>query len=88
MTMETSGFVGRLLNGRWTVAEPIGSGTFGVVHRGAERATGNAVAIKLLHPQFLHHGETIARFWNEAEALRRSDRKACHTGRGCPPPGP
>lgn len=55
------------------VGEVLGSGTFGVVHAGVERGTGQSVAVKLLHPQFLHHGETIARFWNEAEALRRLD---------------
>jgi len=69
--VETAGFVGRVLGGRWVVGEQLGSGSFGVVHAGVERGTGSAVAIKLLHPQFLHHGETIARFWNEAEALRR-----------------
>jgi serine/threonine-protein kinase len=71
--VETSGFVGRVLADRWVVGEQLGSGTFGVVHAGIERGTGQPVAIKLLHPQFLHHGETIARFWNEAEALRRLD---------------
>jgi eukaryotic-like serine/threonine-protein kinase len=69
--VETSGFGGRELAGRWVVGDQLGSGTFGVVHAGVERATGQPVAVKLLHPQFLHHGETIARFWNEAEALRR-----------------
>lgn len=69
--VETTGFVGRVLGSRWVVGEQLGSGSFGVVHAGVERGTGNGVAIKLLHPQFLHHGETIARFWNEAEALRR-----------------
>ena len=69
--VETAGFVGRALGNRWVIGEQLGSGSFGVVHAGVERGTGNAVAIKLLHPQFLHHGETIARFWNEAEALRR-----------------
>lgn len=69
--VETSGFVGRVLGDRWVVGEQLGSGTFGVVHAGVERGTGQPVAVKLLHPQFLHHGETIARFWNEAEALRR-----------------
>jgi serine/threonine-protein kinase len=71
--VETSGFVGRVLGDRWVVGEQLGSGTFGVVHAGVERGTGQPVAVKLLHPQFLHHGETIARFWNEAEALRRLD---------------
>jgi len=69
--VEQSGFVGRVLGGRWVVGEQLGSGSFGVVHAGVEKGTGLAVAVKLLHPQFLHHGETIARFWNEAEALRR-----------------
>ena len=69
--VETSGFVGRVLGGRWVVGTQLGSGSFGVVHAGIERGTGLAVAVKLLHPQFLHHHETIARFWNEAEALRR-----------------
>ncbi|MBK7398838.1 MAG: protein kinase [Myxococcales bacterium] len=73
MSVETSGFVGRVLGDRWVVGEVLGSGTFGVVHAGVERGTGQSVAVKLLHPQFLHHGETIARFWNEAEALRRLD---------------
>lgn len=69
--VEQSGFVGRVLGDRWIVGEQLGSGSFGVVHAGVERATGAAVAVKLLHPQFIHHHETIARFWNEAEALRR-----------------
>ena len=68
---EQSGFVGRLLGNRWLVGDQLGSGTFGVVHGGIDRGTGAPVAIKLLHPQFLHHHETIERFWNEAEALRR-----------------
>ncbi len=69
--VEQSGFVGRVLGDRWIVGEQLGSGSFGVVHAGVERASGAAVAVKLLHPQFIHHHETIARFWNEAEALRR-----------------
>jgi serine/threonine-protein kinase len=71
--LEQTGFVGRVLGGRWLVGDQLGSGSFGVVHAGVERATGAPVAVKLLHPQFIHHGETIARFWNEAEALRRLD---------------
>ncbi|GAC1526773.1 MAG: hypothetical protein NVS3B10_24980 [Polyangiales bacterium] len=73
--VETSGFVGRVLGGRWVVGEQLGSGSFGVVHAGIERGTGAPVAIKMLHPQFLHHGETIARFANEAEALRRMNHQ-------------
>lgn len=69
--VEASGFGGRVLGGRWVVGDQLGSGSFGVVHAGFEQTTGAPVAVKLLHPQFLHHHETIARFWNEAEALRR-----------------
>jgi serine/threonine-protein kinase len=71
VNVETSGFVGRVLGGRWVVGEQLGAGSFGVVHAGVERGTGTSVAVKLLHPQFIHHGETIGRFWTEAEALRR-----------------
>lgn len=68
---EKSGFEDQTLENRWVVKHVLGSGSFGVVHAGIDLQKQQNVAIKFLHPQFVHHGETLARFWNEAEALRR-----------------
>jgi serine/threonine protein kinase/tetratricopeptide (TPR) repeat protein len=60
------------VNGRYELHEPIGSGGMGVVYRGVDMQTGEAVAVKLLKPEAIAADPaTEERFNREAEALRQ-----------------
>ncbi|WP_437964194.1 protein kinase [Sorangium sp. So ce260] len=59
---------GRLLDGRFELAEVAGSGGMGTVYRAVDRASGEIVAVKLLRRV---DARAEARFLREAEALSR-----------------
>ncbi|XXT24723.1 protein kinase [Sorangium sp. So ce429] len=61
---------GRLLDGRFELAEVAGSGGMGTVYRALDRASGAVVALKLLHKV---DARAQARFDREARALSRMD---------------
>ncbi|AUX47717.1 protein kinase [Sorangium cellulosum] len=61
---------GRLLDGRFELAEVAGSGGMGTVYRALDRASGAVVALKLLHKVDAH---AQARFDREARALSRME---------------
>jgi formylglycine-generating enzyme required for sulfatase activity len=69
--MATSLAVGALVNGRYRLAAPLGSGTFGDVWRAEDENLGRAVAIKFLREDFAADARAAARFDGEAEALAR-----------------
>ncbi|XYI02491.1 protein kinase domain-containing protein [Sorangium sp. So ce1128] len=61
---------GRLLDGRFELAEIAGSGGMGTVYRALDRASGTVVAVKLLHKV---DARAQARFVREAQALSRME---------------
>lgn len=60
--------------GRYIVLEQIGRGNMGSVYLGHDPVTHSDVAIKVAHPEFLHHAEDGERyrklFFNEAKVAR------------------
>ncbi len=60
--------VGAVLAQRYKVIAPIGRGGMGTVYSGRHRATGRALAIKVLHPRYDDDRSVSERFEREARA--------------------
>src|SRR5690242_823014 len=58
----------RVIDGRYLVEGALGHGGTGVVFRARHRFTGQAVAVKVLHPHVRAHGYDAQRFLAEARA--------------------
>jgi TusA-related sulfurtransferase len=54
---------------RYELLGIIAAGDFATVHRARDRELGREVAIKQIHPQFLHDERQLARYWQEAQLL-------------------
>src|SRR2546423_11929073 len=61
--------VGRAIGSRYELDDEIGRGAFGAVWRGRVRATGEAVAIKVLLEEFAADADVVTRFLRERAAL-------------------
>ncbi|MCH3944013.1 MAG: Stk1 family PASTA domain-containing Ser/Thr kinase [Atopobiaceae bacterium] len=59
---------GRVLGGRYTVQDKIGTGGMAIVYRGLDNVLGRAVAIKTMLPQYAADPSFAARFKQEAQA--------------------
>ena len=64
---DPSSLIGTLLGDRYRLAEVIGDGGMGRVYRAEDSASGNSVAVKLLHPQFIGVDQVALRFEREAK---------------------
>ena len=62
---------GTPLGSRYLVEHPIGEGSTGRVWRGSRRDDGSAVAIKILHAEYLPDPTMVARFRREGVAVRQ-----------------
>lgn len=62
-----------MMIGPYRVIRSIGEGGMGVVYEAMNDAIKRRVAIKVLHPAFAHHKETLARFFDEARAVNLID---------------
>ena len=60
-----------LLDGRFKIIQQIAAGGMGAVFRARDVVSGDAVAIKVLHPHFAADPEAIARFKQEARAIEQ-----------------
>jgi len=60
---------GELVDGRFRIVEPLGMGGMGSVYRAQELASGEEVALKLLHGDVGEEEESRLRFEREARAL-------------------
>lgn len=61
--------IGRKLDGRYLIEQPIGVGGMANVYRGTDIKTGNAIAVKVLKEEFLDNEELVRRFKNESKAI-------------------
>jgi eukaryotic-like serine/threonine-protein kinase len=60
-------FIGRELDGRFTVIEKLGEGGMGAVYRAHQHSVDREVAIKVLHANLVSDTDTIKRFLREAK---------------------
>ena len=67
-TNEAS-LIGNTLGDRYRLIEVIGEGGMGRVYRAEQLATGKAVALKLLHPEFVGVDQVVRRFEREAKVM-------------------
>ena len=64
---EEPSLIGNTLGDRYRLIEVIGEGGMGRVYRAEQLATGKAVALKLLHPEFVGVDQVVQRFEREAK---------------------
>jgi serine/threonine protein kinase len=60
-------FTGQVLESRFQVSEKIGEGGMAVVYRATDTETGDAVAVKIIHPELLTDRTAMARLRREAQ---------------------
>jgi serine/threonine-protein kinase len=58
----------RLLNGRYQLIGPVGSGGMATVYKARDNVLGRTVAVKVLREQYVHDAQFVARFRREAQA--------------------
>jgi serine/threonine-protein kinase len=84
---------GTIINGRYKVEKLIGHGGMGTVYAVAHTNTGEALALKLLHPALAENDAAVQRFRTEARApvrinsdnvVRVVDADVCHELGGVP----
>ena len=67
--MNDTSLIGSTLGERYRLLEIIGEGGMGRVYRAAQLATGQPVAVKLLHPEFADVEQVVQRFEREAKVM-------------------
>lgn len=68
-----------ILGGRYELAERLGQGGMGTVHRGVDRQLRRTVAVKLLSSELAHDPQSRARFRREAHAAAALNHPAVAT---------
>ncbi|MFF4547404.1 protein kinase [Streptomyces sp. NPDC001406] len=68
-----------VLSGRYELAEKLGQGGMGTVHRGVDRQLRRTVAVKLLSSELAHDPQSRARFRREAHAAAALNHPAVAT---------
>jgi serine/threonine-protein kinase len=64
-------FLGKELEGRYTITEKLGQGGMGAVYRGSQHSVGRDVAIKVVTPSLVSNPEVIKRFLRECKLSSR-----------------
>ena len=54
---------------RYEIVDRIAAGDFATIYRARDRELEREVAVKQIHPQYLHDPEQLARYWQEAQLL-------------------
>ncbi len=70
-TQVSDSVVGRLLDGRYRVGEPIARGGMATVYTGLDTRLDRPVAIKVMHPGYAEDQDFVARFTREARSAAR-----------------
>ena len=65
--------LGDVLGGRYRLVELLGQGGMATIYRATDSELGRDVAVKVLHPEYGHDPDFVARFRQEAHA---ADRKS------------
>jgi len=65
--VEAAPLTGSNLAGRYRLLQTIGEGGMGRIYRAEQIATGQPVAVKLLHPEFVNDQQLVQRFEREAK---------------------
>ncbi|HTR49586.1 MAG TPA: serine/threonine-protein kinase [Kofleriaceae bacterium] len=60
-------FLGRELDGKYTIIEKLGQGGMGAVYRASQHSMGREVAIKVVSPHLVSDSDVIKRFLREAK---------------------
>lgn len=68
-------YIGKKLDGRYDIIECVGTGGMASVYRAKDIRTGNTVAIKILHDEYLKNTEICQRFRNESKAISLLNHK-------------
>jgi serine/threonine protein kinase len=69
VSQDPTGFAGRCVGNSYRLIRPIGQGATGTVWRGEDAATGEPVAVKLLHDSLLRQPRLVTRFVQERTIL-------------------
>lgn len=75
--MEADELVGSLVDGRYTILEPMAAGSMGVVYKAERVPVGKTVAIKFLHASFANDPEFLARFERETRVMSKLAHPNC-----------
>jgi serine/threonine-protein kinase len=69
--------IGRVLGGRYRLAERLGQGGMGTVYRATHTLMDKPVAVKILRGELATDAEAVARFHREARSASRLDHDHC-----------
>ncbi|MEZ5344088.1 MAG: protein kinase [Pyrinomonadaceae bacterium] len=69
--MNTSGIIGHILDGKYSIEKMLGKGGMGSVYLATHIGTARPVAVKVITPEFMERAEFIERFRREAKAAGR-----------------
>jgi serine/threonine protein kinase len=64
-------FLGRELEGRYTILQKLGQGGMGAVYRASQHSVGRDVAVKVVTPSLVSNSEVIKRFLRECKLASR-----------------
>ena len=67
LTNQIDPFLGRELDGRFTITERLGQGGMGSVYRARQHSVSREIAIKVIHPGMVSDPQSIKRFLREAK---------------------
>ena len=70
-------FVGRVLGGRYRLAERLGQGGMGAVYRAVHTLMDKPLAVKILRAELATDADAVARFHREARSASRLDHDHC-----------
>ena len=69
--MTSTNLIGQVLDGKYRIEEQLGKGGMGAVYYAIHLGTERPVALKVISPQLMKHGEFVERFRREARAAGR-----------------